>query len=427
MNENEYEQPHESEDEPLHAESELINEVRIDAGSEVGEPAQIKRIELEPGPSLGMRRNGNDGLGMIDGLAGRSSVLGFGCGPIVEAIQAAAEGYLGDASALDRDRSGDHTFAESMIDFLGESSRVQPDSVLLCPSADEAVDCAIGLARQHGGSDAFRTIAFVGSDHGRTGMCRSASGRPELSTNFGPMMAGFAHVANGDLDAVRSVISDQTACVLLAPIDFADAARPIEPDFLSGLRELCDQHGVLLVIDETRIAFGASGQPFTFASIADVQADMVIVSAGLFAGLPGGLIIGAEQATGGSIINGCDLPVQSAVAMATLAEISEQRLFETCEDSMHEFAIAVAEVLGEYQFIRDVHVSGMTLGIEADIMSEELVQAARQQGLRIESAGDTAFRLQPPLVLRDEDQRHLLEMMTQAMDSVKRATANFEV
>lgn len=391
------------------------------------ESSASSAVQLEPGPPKGMCRDDGQGRAIIDGLAGRSSIFGFGFQPIVEAIQAAAELYLGDASCLVASPPDSHGLSEPLLNLLNDSSGVQPDSILLCPSADEAIDRAIGLARCTGNDSAFRTIAFVGSDHGRTGMCRTASGQPDLSAGFGPMMAGFAHVPIGDLDAVRSVIDDQTACVLVSPIDFADAARPVEAGFLTGLRELCNQCNALLVIDETRIAFGASGQPFTFASIADVQADMVILSAGLFGGLPGGLIVASQQATDRGWINTGRLPIQSAVAAATLTEMVSQNVLDSTVESMHDFAVALAESLGGYQFIRDIHVSGMTIGVQADIESDELVKAASDQGLRIESAGLTAFRIQPPLVMRDEDRKHLLEMMTQAMESVERETASLGV
>ena len=426
MNEEEKYQSHDSESPAVPTESESVSEIRMDPGLDVPEPAQIKRVKLESGPPHGMRRQGSDGFGLIDGLAGRSSSLGFGSAPIVEAIQAAAESYLGDAASLGTFDDSDQRLVELFQKLFGESDNIRSESVLLCSSADVAVDRAIGLARRHR-DNAFRTIALVDSDHGRTGMCRAASGRPELSANFGPMMAGFDHVSAGDFDAVRNAIRDQVACVLLSPINFGDAARPLEADFLIGVRELCDQHGVLLIIDESRVAFGAAGQPLTFASIADVPADMVILSAGLFAGLPGGLIVGTEHATGQSQSDAASLPLQAAVAKATLTELDDQQLFESCGDAMHQFAMAVAEVLGDFQFIRDVNVTGMTLGIESDVMSDELVSAASRQGLRIESAGDTAFRLQPPLVVNEQDQEHLLTMMRQTMETVERTTASFGI
>lgn len=165
---------------------------------------------IHSGPPHGMLRADVYGRALIDSLAGRASVFGFGFEPITKAIQAGAERYLGDAAAFDSSESEEGPLRDSLLNLLDDSPNIDVDSILLSPSADEAVDLAIGLARVHGKHSAFRTIAFVGSDHGRTGMGRTASGKPELSSGFGPMMAGFSHVPINDLDAVRNSIDDQT-------------------------------------------------------------------------------------------------------------------------------------------------------------------------------------------------------------------------
>ncbi len=390
-------------------------------------------------PPCGLRRFTADGRPIIDTLAGRASVFGFGYEPITTAIQAVAEDYLGDASALhdqlprSEDIPGgeawashaavDQTLAQHLLKLLGESANVQPDSILLSASADETIDQAIGLARCNGKSSSFRTIAFVGSDHGRTGMCRTASGRPELSSGFGPMMAGFSHVGFGDLKGVAAAIDEQTAAVLMSPIDFANAGRAVDADFLLGLRQLCDRQGILLIVDETRIMLGASGHLFSFSSIADIQADIVIASAGVFAGLPGGLIIASQLATGGVVSDTDRLPMQAAVAIATLAAMDRQSLPESAAEASQDFAVGLAETLQGCSFVRDIHRLGMTFGIELDIESSLLVKVAQAQGLRIESAGETAIRIQPPLVISAGDRRQLLQLLAETMESVERETA----
>ncbi len=385
-----------------------------------------KRI-LQPSPSRGIQRHDMDGRPIIDAMAGRASVFGFGFEPIVHAIQTAAEGYLGDASSLNPQDSARDSLVESLLELIDTSANLDADSFLLLPSADEAIDRAIGLARRNGHQNAFRTIAFVDSDHGRTGMCRSASGCPELSAGFGPMMAGFLHVPVGDLDAIRAVMDEQTAAVLVSPLDLGDAARPLEPDFLIGLRELCDASNVLLILDETRIAFGASGKPFSFSAIADIKADMLIVSAGLFGGLPGGLIIATAAATDGSLVDTSQYPIQSAVVAATVQAMIDDNLPVSTVDTMQTFAIELAETIGGYEFIRDIHALGMTFGIQADIDATVLVAAANRQGLRIEASGPTAFRIQLPLNVSKGDRQQLLKRIKQTMELVERETANLGV
>lgn len=386
--------------------------------------------ERMSGPPIGIRRADDDGFELIDALAGRASVFGFGFEPITEAIQGAAEAYLGDASAYGDESETHDENAQLKTQFqelMGDSHSIAVDSVFLCASADLAMETAIALARTHRPEKAFRTVAMVGGDHGRTGMCRTASGRPELRAGFGPMMAGFAHVPIGDLDAVRAVVDEQTACILFAPIELRNSARPLDADYLAGLRELCDQHEILLVVDETQLVFGASGRPMTYSAIAEIRADIVVLASGLFAGLPGGVVLASGRVTGHCRIETTGYPMQSAVASETLSSIARLGLPASSSDSMHQFAVTLAEQLSGFEFVRDVHVLGMTIGIEFDIESADIVRAARRRGLRIASAGDTGIFIQPPLVMTDEDQQTMLALLDATMEAIERETAELRI
>jgi len=372
----------------------------------------------------GVVRSDPSGRQLVDALAGRSSCFGFGFRPVVEAIQTASPQYLGDGSAFEHQAIEDDRLTAVLRDLLGDSSGVQTDSILLEPSPDQAVDRAIQLLRAHDSDSRYRAIALVGSDHGRTALDRTASGRPELSDDLGPLMSGFSHLPQGDLESIAAAIDDQTAGILLSPVDFDDSGRWVDQRFLTGVRELCDQHRLLLVVDETQVAFGASGKPFSFSSIADVRADLVVVAAGLFGGLPGGLIIGSQQATGGPIKDTATYPLLSSVAAATLAAATELNLLSSVSEAANRFSAGLAECLSQFEFVRDIHAHGMTLSVETDIEAEVLVETAAASGLRIEAAGDIAFRLQPPPIISADDERLLLERLVAAMQKVERATAN---
>ncbi len=377
---------------------------------------------------LGMRRIDENGSEIVDAMAGRASVFGFGFDSIVDAIQQSATAYLGDASAFEDDCDAvEEAELKSLLhQVLGESNVA--DSVFLCPTADTAIEKAISLSRVSRAGKAFRTIAMLGSDHGRTAMCRTASGRPELHEGFGPMMAGFAHVPPGDLGAVRAVVDDQTACIVLSPIQLLDAARPIERDYLVGLRAICDEHDILLVIDETQTAIGSSGHSLTYRAIAeDISADMVVLSAGLFAGLPGGIVIARRRVVEPAVIGVHSYPMQNAVACATLSSMLAHDLPSAARAAMQDFAVALAESIGDYEFVRDLHVLGFTIGIETDIESVEIVRAARSRGLRLEAAGETAVRVQPPLIMDEDDRESLLRRVGESMQAIKRETAELGV
>tara|TARA_R110002049_G_scaffold4601_5_gene32133 strand:- start:190354 stop:191652 length:1299 start_codon:yes stop_codon:yes gene_type:complete len=389
-------------------------------------------------PPLGMRRAADDGTELIDAMAGRASLFGFGFQPHLDAIMAATEQYLGDAASVsavdhridenltDNAQSDDVLFTALMSTF-GSSDALNLTSACLTPSADLAIEKAVELARTSEPSSRYRTIALVGSDHGRTGVCRTASGRPELHENYGPMMAGFCHVVAEDIDSMRQNIDDQTAAVLVSPIDLHDAARPLSAKYLAAVRELCDEYDLYLIIDESRLCVGSASTPFVFSSISDIAADAVIVAAGLFAGLPAGILMTGDRMVANAITDTSQYPMLRDVAVETLSAVNRQGTFAATGKIMSDFAVQVAECIGHYEFVRDIHATGMTLGIQTDVQSSELVRAAARHGLRIEPAGDTSIRLQPPLVMTDTDQDDLLKRLGATMDVVRRDFADLVV
>jgi acetylornithine/N-succinyldiaminopimelate aminotransferase len=408
------------------APTQVSSRPHVDADEPIQPEAKI-RIAMTGAP-IGIRRADEHGFEMLDAMSGRACVFGFGFQPIIEAIQSTAEGYLGDGAAhSDQGCSDDGMLKSLLSELLGDSRHAPSDSIYLCPAADLAIEKAISLARTFRPEKAFRTVALVGSDHGRTGMCRTASGRPSLHEGFGPMMAGFAHVPTDDIKALRSVIDKQTACILLSPIDFNDGVRPVAKDYLLAVRKLCDENEILLIIDESRIAFGSSGELLAYTAIADIAADIVVVAAGLFGGLSGGLVLASSNVTGGSIVDTCRYPLLSAVVAETLSELGQQELPTAAADSMQAFAVSLAEQLSGFEFVRDINVLGMNIGIETDIESTALVRSAARKGIRIEAAGETAVRLQLPLVLTDHDQQTLLTRIGEMMEAIEREAAELSI
>lgn len=390
----------------------------------------------------GMLRLGVDGDVMVDALSGRCSVFGFGFAPLQEAMQMASRRYVGDAASLiDWDEQADEAARDDRFLSESEGGRLtqhvdelftgdgvaEAASMLLRPSADSAVDTAIRLARRWRGDQTFRTIALVGSDHGRTGMCRSASGRPELHDGLGPMMAGFSHLAAGDVNALRNAVDEQTACVLLSPLDLGKGGAALDSDYLQSVREVCDERNLLLIIDETQLVLGASGRALTFRSLADIQADVAIVSAGLFAGLPGGLIVASAKVASASIVDVYRFPMQAVAASRTLAAMRQRGLPQSSDDGTHPLAVAIAKTLNGFEFVRDVHAAGTTIGIETDLEVATILRAAQSNGLRLGRAGDTSVLLQPPLLISDDDQQRLLSRLVATMEAVERESAELAI
>jgi acetylornithine/succinyldiaminopimelate/putrescine aminotransferase len=235
------------------------------------------------------------------------------------------------------------------------------------------------------------------------------------------MMAGFAHVPPGDLEALAFAVDEQTAAVLLCPIDFGNACRPLQAEYLVGVQDLCQQRGIMLLIDESRLCFASSGKPLAFTAAADITADAVILGGGLFAGLAGGVVLASDRLTGQTVIDTSRHPLLAAIVSTTLDQMKQHGLPESAVEASHRFAQALAEKVGGFEFVRDLHVSGMTIGIETDIVANEIVTAAGRRGLRLETAGETAVRMQLPLVIRDEEWELLLQRLGDSLEKIERS------
>jgi acetylornithine/succinyldiaminopimelate/putrescine aminotransferase len=240
------------------------------------------------------------------------------------------------------------------------------------------------------------------------------------------MMAGFRHVPGDDIDALRDAVDDQCTAVLISPIQLGDAARPLSASYLEDVRQLCDEQDLLLIVDESRLVFGSTPSPFVFASIAEISADVVIIASGLFAGLPGGMVLAGDRACPRGLIDLGRFPLLAAVATETLAEMNERNLPAVAAAPMQNFATALAERIGTFEFVRDLHATGMTIGIETDIAAEELVRSGLQCGLLLEAAGETSIRIQPPIEMDPADREALLDRLGKMMEWIERRDAEFD-
>jgi len=398
----------------------------VPAGAAKHAVLQFQAVDLPimHGEPFGMRRADENGYELLDAMAGRNSVFGFGCTPIRESLVSGLSGYLGEGSRFaEVEDGGDSARSKKLQQVFDGASGVSVESMALLPSPDLAVEYALQLTRRFRSEKAFRTIALTGSDHGRTGMCRTASGQPQLHEGLGPMMAGFSHLPVGDLDALRAAMDEQTAGVLLSPIDLGSGAVACEAEYLAGVRAACNERGALLIIDETQLVFGATGNHFSFSAIADIQADIVVTSGGLFAGLSGGLVLASQHASTRVVRNLEQYPLVAAALMATLDEMKVHGLPDVVHNTAQELAVLIAERLSGFEFVRDMRVTGMTIGIECDVNAVDVVAAAAANGLRVETAGDTAIRIQPPLLISEEDHQLLLKRLVETMEAIERETA----
>ncbi|TWT93247.1 aminotransferase class III-fold pyridoxal phosphate-dependent enzyme [Stieleria varia] len=367
----------------------------------------------------GLQYSDAGGRRWVDATVGRICALGLGQVAITNAMvdAAAAAVPLSDADSTE--------FAAVLVDAMHGWGHDQWSQAYCLASSDDALELAIRIARTRKPTGGHKIVSLVGSDHGRTAACLTASGQPELHEGYGPMVAGFAHVAPNDVDALHNAVDGQTAAILLSPLDLSNAASPLSEDYLIAARQLCDEHDALLIIDETKLCFGASGQCLTVSSLAELAPDVAVIAAGLFTGLPGAIVLGNDRMRSEqvAIVPECRSSLIQTAAVATLATMRQLELPNSAVDAHRELAVALAKRISGFDFLRDIHHCGATIGIDTDLPAEQIIQAATKTGLCLGVCGQTAVLMQLPLIMEPSDQQELLDRIGETMEIVERETA----
>ena len=279
-------------------------------------------------------------------------------------------------------------------------------------SGAEAVECAIKTVRKYqsvsGRPERYRIITFDGAFHGRTLAALAATGNKKFLDGFGPPVDGFDQVAFGDLDAVKRAIGPQTAAIMIEPIMGEGGVRVVEPAFLRALRELCDQHGLLLVFDEIQTGMGRTGDLFCYQRIG-VTPDVMTVAKALGGGFPVGACLATHEAAKGMTpgTHGSTFgfnPLAMSVANATLDVMLKPGFFDHVKKMGLLLKQRLAEIKDRYpSLIAEVRGEGLLVGLRALIPVGELVDALRGEKMVTVAAGDNVVRLLPPLIVSEQE------------------------
>ncbi|MDW8370041.1 MAG: aspartate aminotransferase family protein [Geminicoccaceae bacterium] len=286
------------------------------------------------------------------------------------------------------------------------------ETVFVCNSGAEAIEGCIKLVRRYwwakGRPERVEIVTFEGAFHGRTMAAISAAGSKKLTEGCGPLLPGFRILPFGDHDALERAIGPDTAAVLVEPIQGEGGIRPIPSSCLRSLRELCDRHGALLVLDEVQCGMGRTGRLFAHEAMG-VRPDVVAIAKGLGGGFPiGAFLATAEAASGmtagahGSTFGGNPLAcaVANAVLDVMLAEGFLDRVKAVgayAERRIRETAAALPEAIAE------VRGTGLMLGIKTVRPNTEVATLLREAGLLTVPAADNVLRLLPPLTVSEEE------------------------
>ena len=296
------------------------------------------------------------------------------------------------------------------------------DRVFFANSGAEAVEAAIKCARRYhfanGAPERYRLITFEGAFHGRTLATIAAGGQAKHLEGFGPPVDGFDQVAALDIDVVKNAISDQTAGVLLEPIMGEGGMREVPYRFLQDLRALCDEEGLLLILDEVQSGVGRTGR-FYAHEWAEITPDIMSSAKGLGGGFPVGACLTTEAVgqamvpgTHGSTFGGN--PLAMAVGNTVLDVVLEPGFLEHVAQMGLRLKQRLAGLADEHsEIIAEVRGQGLMMGLQCKPQNIELVAALRERGMLTVPAGDNVVRLLPPLIVGEEE----VDLATRTIDT----------
>ncbi len=301
------------------------------------------------------------------------------------------------------------------------------DLVFFNNSGAEAVECSVKVARKfhhHHGSERYRIITFEGAFHGRSLAMISAGKQPKHLEGFGPEVDGFDQVPFGDRDATRAAIGDLTAGILIEPIQGEGGINVVPDGFLEFLRELCDEMGLLLILDEVQSGMGRTGKLFAY-QWTDIEPDIMALAKGLGGGFPAGACLATKDAAAGMIAgsHGSTFggnPLAMAVGSAVLDVMSEDGFLERVQLSANRLSQGLAMLKDRFpEVIDDIKGRGLMVGLKCVCPNTELISAALEENLLTAIAGDNVVRLLPPLISEEADIVDALGRLERACAAVR--------
>ncbi len=298
------------------------------------------------------------------------------------------------------------------------------DKVFFTNSGAEALECAIKTARRYhyakGHPERFRIITFEGAFHGRTLATIAAGGQPKYLEGFGPKVEGFDQVPFDDMDALKAAITDETAALLIEPVQGEGGIRPVALSFLRDLRALCDDKGLLLIFDEVQSGMGRTGKLFAH-EWAGIEPDIMAVAKAIGGGFPMGACLATEEAANGMVpgVHGTTYggnPLAMAVGNAVLDVILADGFLEAVHDKALRLKQGLASIVDRYpDVLAEVRGEGLMLGIKCVVPNTALVKQLYANHMLTIPAGDNVVRILPPLTSTDEDIKIALERVEEAV------------
>ncbi|MBL4872732.1 MAG: aspartate aminotransferase family protein [Rhodobacteraceae bacterium] len=302
------------------------------------------------------------------------------------------------------------------------------DTVFFTNSGTEATEASVKMVRKYFDHieqpERFRVITFEGSFHGRTMAMISAAGGEKLTKGFGPLMPGFDHVPFGDMDALKAAIGPETAAIMLEPVQGEGGIRVITEADLQAIRALCDEHGLLLVMDEIQCGVGRTGKLFAH-EWAGVTPDIMAIAKGIGGGFPLGACLATERAAVGMVAGSHGTtyggnPMACAVGCAVMDQIATPEFLENVNRLAGHFRQGLEGLVASHPDVFDsVRGEGLMIGLKCSATNIDVINAGYEAHILTVPAADNVVRLLPPLNITIAEIDEALKRLDQAAVTVE--------
>ncbi|TWI29936.1 aspartate aminotransferase family protein [Paracoccus sulfuroxidans] len=302
------------------------------------------------------------------------------------------------------------------------------DTVFITNSGTEAAELSIKMVRKFwaeaGDPDRIEILTFEGAFHGRSTGAIAASGSEKMVKGFGPLMPGFRQLPWGDMEALKAAISDRTAAVMLEPIQGEGGIRPLSDDDMRLIRQLCDQTGALLVLDEVQAGMGRTGRLFAH-EWSGIRPDIMMVAKGIGGGFPLGAVLATEKAASGMVAGSHGStyggnPLACAVGAKVMEIIATPEFLAEVNRKAGLFRQKLEALVAAHpEVYESVRGQGLMLGLRTHVAPADVVKAGYAEHLLTVPAADSTLRLLPPLNISDDE-------ITEAVARLDRAASRID-
>lgn len=308
--------------------------------------------------------------------------------------------------------------AKKLVELSGLGGKV-----FFANSGAEANEAAVKLARKYGSATGrYEVVTMRCGFHGRTLAMVAATGQAWCQEGYDPLPTGFAYADFNDLESVKAAITDKTVAIMLEAVQGEGGVVPATPEFMAGVRALCDEKDLLMIVDEVQTGMGRTGTMFAWQGY-DVKPDMFTLAKALAGGLPMGALVGNAKVAdvfgpGNHASTFGGNPVAAAAALAVINFTEKNNLPQKAAEMGELFMNALQELVDRYDRVLEVRGKGMMIGLVVDGDPKEVVNALQDMGILALTAGTNTVRFLPPLVLKESDLEDALEMIGDALENV---------